>query len=246
MYCFHWGSACNPNKHYHWKRLIWTPAWNFLILAANLLSSRWLGSLRWILIAQGPEKILLPGQRSAMNTVIWSHISCSTALCSVPGLRSVCRQCWMFPVRETRVRRVASSSCCHVNSFFLHFIRVQWIIVLCQFLPYSIVTQSYICMHSFSYTMFHHVLSRETVSSSLGWTVGPHCLSILNARWIHTHTHMPIHFPASLSLSLTHTHTHTHTHTPTHTPFLLPIICPFKDAHYICLLGRERKPLTPL
>ena len=42
-----------------------------------------------------------------------------------------------------------------------------------QFLLYSIVTQSYIYLHSFSHTIFHHVLSQETRHSSLCCTVGP-------------------------------------------------------------------------
>ena len=98
IYCFNW-RACSPNKLYQWKRLIQTPVWNFLILAANLLSSRWFRSLRWILIVQGPKTILLPGRRSVINVVIWSHIPCNAALCRVPDLRSVCRQCWRVCLR---------------------------------------------------------------------------------------------------------------------------------------------------
>ena len=52
--------------------------------------------------------------------------------------------------------------------------------MLCQFLLYSKVTQSYIYTHSFSYISFLHGLSRETGYSSLCCTVGPHCLSIIN------------------------------------------------------------------
>ena len=33
--------------------------------------------------------------------------------------------------------------------------------VLCQFLLYSTVTQSYMHIHSFSHTIFHHILSQE-------------------------------------------------------------------------------------
>ena len=36
--------------------------------------------------------------------------------------------------------------------------------MFCQFLLYSKVTQSNICMHSFSHILFHHVLSRDTSS----------------------------------------------------------------------------------
>ena len=53
--------------------------------------------------------------------------------------------------------------------------------MLCQFLLYSVVTQSYIYICSFSHTIFHHVQSQETGYSSLSCTVvRPHCLSILD------------------------------------------------------------------
>ena len=42
------------------------------------------------------------------------------------------------------------------------------------------VTQSYIHIHSFLHTIFHHILSQEIGYSSLRCTVGPHCPSILN------------------------------------------------------------------
>ena len=63
------------------------------------------------------------------------------------------------------------------QSFFYYY---SWFILLCQFLLYSIVTQSYVYIHSFSHTIFHHVLSQEIEYSSLCYTVRPHCLSILN------------------------------------------------------------------
>ena len=48
------------------------------------------------------------------------------------------------------------------------------------------MTQSYIYVHSFSHTIFHHVLSQESGYSSLCCTVGPHCLSILTVIvWIY-------------------------------------------------------------
>ena len=47
--------------------------------------------------------------------------------------------------------------------------------MLCQFLLQSKVIQSYICTHSFSHTIFHHVLSQEVGYSSLCCTVGPQC-----------------------------------------------------------------------
>lgn len=94
IYCLSWGRPCNPNKLYQWRRLIQTPACNFLTLTANSLSRRGLGSLRWILIVQEPKQILLPRRRSVINIVIWSHSLCSVALYAVPGFRSVCRQHW--------------------------------------------------------------------------------------------------------------------------------------------------------
>ena len=47
------------------------------------------------------------------------------------------------------------------------FLKYSWFTVLCQFLLYSKVTQSYIYIHSFSYIVFHHVLSQETGYGSL-------------------------------------------------------------------------------
>ena len=52
--------------------------------------------------------------------------------------------------------------------------------MLCQFLLYSIVTQSYIYIHSFSQTISHHGLYQEPGYSSPCCTVGPCGLSILN------------------------------------------------------------------
>ena len=51
--------------------------------------------------------------------------------------------------------------------------------MLCQFLLYSKVTQSYIYTFFF-YVIFHHDLSQEIGYHSLCYTVGPSCFSILN------------------------------------------------------------------
>ena len=51
---------------------------------------------------------------------------------------------------------------------------------MCQFLLYSLMTHSYLYIHSLSYSIFHYGLSQETGYSSLCYTVGCHCLSILN------------------------------------------------------------------
>ena len=56
----------------------------------------------------------------------------------------------------------------------------SWFTMLCRFLLYSRVTQSYIYLHSFSHTIFHHVLPQEIGCRSLCYPVGPHGLSILN------------------------------------------------------------------
>ena len=72
----------------------------------------------------------------------------------------------------------------------------SWFTVLCQFLLYSIVTQSYIYIHPFSHIIFHHVLPQEIGYSSLCSTVESHCLSILNvifySYW--SQTPSPSHF----------------------------------------------------
>ena len=65
--------------------------------------------------------------------------------------------------------------------------------MLCQFLLYSKVTQSYIYIHSYSHITSHHGLSPEIGYSSLCCTVGPHCLSIL----IPNSQFLPLPFPPS-------------------------------------------------
>ena len=52
--------------------------------------------------------------------------------------------------------------------------------MLCQFLLYGKVTQSHICIHSFSHIIFHRVLPQKIGYSYMCCTVGLHCLSILN------------------------------------------------------------------
>ena len=59
--------------------------------------------------------------------------------------------------------------------FYYFLLAYSRFTVLCQFLPQSIGTQSYIYIHSFSHTIFHHVLPQEIGHSSL-CTVGPHWL----------------------------------------------------------------------
>ena len=53
--------------------------------------------------------------------------------------------------------------------------------MFCPFLLNSKVTQLYICIHSFSHNIFHHVPSQVTGYISLCYTAGPHCLSTPNA-----------------------------------------------------------------
>ena len=98
------------------------------------------------------------------------------------------------------------------------FIRVSWLIVLWQFLLYSIVTQSYIYIHCFSHPVFHHVLPQEIGYSSLCYAVGPHCLSMLSVIVCiyQPHTPCPSHFlqslpccslfPVFLRLATSHSH----------------------------------------
>jgi len=65
--------------------------------------------------------------------------------------------------------------------FFKHFLlKYSWYTVFCQFLLYSVVTQSYVYIHSFSHITFYHVLSQEIGYSFLCYVVGSCCLSILN------------------------------------------------------------------
>ena len=52
---------------------------------------------------------------------------------------------------------------------------------------------TYTYIHSLSYIIFHHVLSQESGSSSLGCTVRPHCLSILNVIICIYWPQLPVH-----------------------------------------------------
>ena len=71
----------------------------------------------------------------------------------------------------------------------------SWFPVLCQFLLYSKVTQLYIYMHSFSHTIFHHVLSQvigfPVLYSRTSLLIHSKCNSLTNlmvvASWQHTH-----------------------------------------------------------
>ena len=86
------------------------------------------------------------------------------------------------------------------TSFFLKY---SWFIIFCQFLLYSKVTQSYIYIHSFFHTIFHHVLTQEIGHSSLCCTVGPYCFSVLKviAHIYQPQTPSPSHsFPSPLPL----------------------------------------------
>ena len=65
--------------------------------------------------------------------------------------------------------------------------------MLYQFLLYSNVTQSYICIYSFSHIISHHVLSQKIGYSSLCCTVGPCCQSILNGIVCIYEPWLPVH-----------------------------------------------------
>ena len=63
-------------------------------------------------------------------------------------------------------------------------------------LPISAVQQSDPAIHTytfFSHILFHHVLSQETGHSSQCYTVGSHCLSILNVIVCIYHPKLPVH-----------------------------------------------------
>ena len=51
--------------------------------------------------------------------------------------------------------------------------------MLCQLLLYSEVTQLYIYIYIVFHILFHYGLSQDIEYSSLHYTVGPCCLSIL-------------------------------------------------------------------
>ena len=59
-------------------------------------------------------------------------------------------------------------------------LKYSWFTMLCHFLLYSKVTQSYTYIHSLFYIIFHPGVSQETGYSYLCCAVGCHCLSILN------------------------------------------------------------------
>ena len=104
--------------------------------------------------------------------------------------------CFRIPLNILKVySRRHFSSLGIVWTFFKKLLKYSWFAMLYQFLLYSKVTQSYICVfcicvyiiykmdidiHSFSHIIFHHVLSQEIRYSSLCCSVRPHCLSILN------------------------------------------------------------------
>ena len=81
--------------------------------------------------------------------------------------------------------------------FFFFLIRTQLIYNVVSVSVYSIVTQSYMYIFSFSHTSFHHGLSQETGYSSLCCTVGPHCSSILNIM-VCIYQPLPVHPTSSL------------------------------------------------
>ena len=68
--------------------------------------------------------------------------------------------------------------------FFFNFLKkfnYIWFTMFCLLLLYSKVTWSYIYIHYFSHTIFHHVPSQVIGYSSLYYTAGSHCLSTPNA-----------------------------------------------------------------
>ena len=55
-----------------------------------------------------------------------------------------------------------------------------WFTMFYQFLLYSKVTQLYINIHSFTHIIIYQILPQAIGNSSLCYTAGPHCLSILD------------------------------------------------------------------
>ena len=62
----------------------------------------------------------------------------------------------------------------------LLLLKYSWFTVLCQSLLYIKVTLVYNYRHSFLYILFHYGLSQDIAYSSLCYTVGPCCSSILH------------------------------------------------------------------
>ena len=64
---------------------------------------------------------------------------------------------------------------------FLPFFLLKYIqfTMFCESLLYSKVTQLYTYRHSFFYILFHYGLSQDIEYSSLYYTIGPYCLTIL-------------------------------------------------------------------
>ena len=102
--------------------------------------------------------------------------------CTQPYIYShMLKFCW-GTVSHTVSRRYLSLMFENRDDFCLSlafFFNYSWFTMLCQFL-YSMVTESYICIYSFSHTIFQCLLSQETGYSSLCCTLGPHCLPNLH------------------------------------------------------------------
>ena len=154
------------------------------------LENEWLGNRPGKMYAGG-----YIGRRSALSSV-WGG---RTRALAPGGIYYICWGChdrvpqtgwlkqhnfiflwlWSQRIQDQDVYRVG---------FFIFFnfkkLKYRWSTVLCQFLLYSIVTQSYIYIyiyiHFFFSFIFCPVLSQETGYSFLCYAVGPHCLSILN------------------------------------------------------------------
>lgn len=100
------------------------------------------------------------------------------------------KQLWEFCFTRWEKGLISSNGFVLV-SFFLSFGNRFYLFILifknysrftmsCQFVLYSRVTHSSIYMHSFSFIIFHYGPSQEIVYSSLQYTLGPQCLSIVN------------------------------------------------------------------
>ena len=103
-------------------------------------------------------------------------------------LSGTCKECPSGLESSANTDLISVSLCCQVDSLsstcsFIYFssvLKYSWFTMLCQFLLYNKVSHPYIYIHSLSYIIFHLGFSQETGYSSLCYTAGPHCLSILN------------------------------------------------------------------
>ena len=133
-------------------------------------------------------KELYPENYKTMKKVI--EVNVKKKICHVHGLEELillkCQHCLLVVLLMQCHLLIQCNLYQDSNAFFFLFLNFilfllmyNWFTVLCQFLLYSIVTQSYINIHSFFHIIFHQVLFKKIGYSSLCYILGPHFLSIL-------------------------------------------------------------------